>query len=65
MFAKFGPNFTFKGKTVLVTGGSAGIGVETVRGFASKGRVSCLSICSSLGVVLLLIGQKVPEYLLE
>lgn len=32
-----GEAFTLKGKTALVTGGSSGIGVETVRAFASKG----------------------------
>jgi len=34
---KEGPDFTLRGKTVLVTGASSGIGVDTVRAFAAKG----------------------------
>lgn len=37
VIAKEGPKFTMRGKTALVTGGSSGLGVETVRALASAG----------------------------
>lgn len=37
IIARQGPDFTLQGKTILVTGASSGIGVDTVRAFASKG----------------------------
>lgn len=37
VLAREGKDFSLKGKVILVTGGSTGIGAETVRAFASKG----------------------------
>jgi len=41
---KEGPDFTLEGKTVIVTGGSSGIGIDTVAAFASKGATVFLAV---------------------